>query len=1009
MMMKKYLTGFCGALLVSSTALAMIPPSNKAFAAAESSTITFDLSALGATITNKFSDINAWDYEIDWTGKAEGRAANFFADQYPFVKNVQFMTATGGCYEGFLNCSTNRDLFADPADRTNLTDYDFSRLFGALHHVVDQGLKPHIKTGNIPIKLSNDPVIGIMEANLRPPSDYDQYYNYIKALAEALIDEFGITEVKTWTWGVFTEYENPEWFDNGISAETTKLAFFKIYDYTVAALEAAIGADNLTVGAHSMTVTEGLWDELEFIDHVAGVGPNGTNFKTGKKGTQIDYLTASYYDFKPGEKMNNGKSLVDTIDAMRNRAVANGLTNLKYGIDEGRINSGPDSKALYSRIVAHSFQGSYDARQFKQMADWDIDWFAAWGLSTEGLWGGVTPVSTHIANLGYKMAGDKRVPSVVAGASRDAGNEIDGIGGYNLIQKKVHLMVYNHNDDMNSVTSEQPAVTVRNITPVSGDTVTVTQWTINDDNGNFWPTWWKDKDNFGIADHAYSWSKYTMEVPRSLKQQSDRDYWYSKEADYKNAAKLTPVTFTVPVENNMITFTPELAHHGVVFYEISNAKSVGKTVVDHLNDWKKTYKHSSGLVLDTVNASAVGDRSRAMRAAGSAGGTAEESIIYQFNGATRVQLTGLFATDADPVIRNFTFYTSPDGDTWTEHEGVATKDYPINSGYWTKRVYTLTPLSNGTNYIKIAFPSGGTVSYSPQIGEVQLSNIAWNADAVIDELDDWSKAREHSEGLYFDTTNGAALGDASRVTRASTSTEQPEYIIYEKEATDMVLTALYATDAEQGIRNFKVYTSPNRVTWEQHTGQYQDSLINDGAWTKRIYTFTELPLRTQFVKIEFPTGGAISYSPQLSQIKLNTSALVNYAREATATASNTDTANGYAVEKVNDGIATTDWNGWATDGTSLPEWVQLDFGAEKTFGRVELYTTSGYEIRDYDIQYWDGQTWVNCLPVITGNSFDHRSHTFETVTSSKLRIVGKSGPTIQTDYLRINEIEVYSE
>ncbi|MFD0712670.1 discoidin domain-containing protein [Paenibacillus sp. GCM10027626] len=1007
--MKKWLAGLCSMLLVLGTMLAVVPSANKAYAA-DNATLSFDLSAQGQTITNKFSDINAWDYEIDWTTKAEGRANSFFADQYPFVKNVQFMTATGGCYEGFPNCHTNRDLFADPSDRTNLTDYDFSRLIGALHHVVDQGLKPHIKTGNIPIKLSENPAIGVMEANLRPPSDYNQYYNYIKALADTLVAEFGLNEVKTWTWGVFTEYENPEWFDDGVSPETTKLAFFKIYDYTVAALEAAVGADNLTVGAHSMTVTEGLWDELEFIDHVAGVGPNGTNFKTGKKGTQIDFLTASFYDFKPGEKMNKGKSLIDTIGALRGRAVANGLTNLKYGIDEGRINSGPDSKALYSRIVAHSFQGSSDAKQFKEMVDWNIDWFAAWGLSTEGLWGGVTPVSTHIANLGYKMAGDQQLQGVVAGSAKDATNEIGGIGGYNAAQNTVHLMAYNHNNDMNSVTGEKPAITVRNIKPVSGDSVTVTQWIVDDTHGNFWPTWWQDKANRGITDASYSWSKYTMEVPRSLKQQADRDYWYSREAVYRNLSKLTPVTTTVPVVNNRVTFTPEMAHHGVVFYEITNAQSVGRTVTDNLDDWSKTYKHSAGLALDKGNGTALGDPSRAMRTALEADGAPAESVIYHFNGATRLQLTGLFATDAEPVINNFKFYASHNGTTWTEHEGWGYEDSPINGGYWTKRVYTLTQLPAGTSFIKIAFPKGGAVSYSPQIGQVQISDIPWNSATVIDQLDDWSKVSEHSDGLYFDTAHGTELGDASRVTRLNASAAQPEYLIYTKEATDLQATALYATDSEQGIRNFKFYTSPDKVTWEEQRGwQHQDSLINDGAWSKRVYTLGKLPMSTQFVKIEFPVGGALAYSPQLSQIKLNTASLVNYAREATATASNTDTANGYAAEKVNDGAATTDWSGWATDGSPLPQWVQLDFGTAKTFSRVELYTTNGYEIRDYEIQYWNGSAWVNCLSAITGNTFDHRTHTFEPVTASKLRIVGTSGPAIQPDYVRINEIEVYSE
>ncbi|MCU6708805.1 discoidin domain-containing protein [Paenibacillus sp. J5C_2022] len=1003
--MRKTLACLCCTLVVSGSTLMAVSPQDKVYADGGPA-LSFDLSAQGQAIENKFSDINAWDYEIDWTTKAAGQPSDYFETHYPFVKNVQFMTATGGCYIGFPGCYTNRDLFVDPSDVSNKTDYDFSRLIGALQHVVDQGLKPHIKTGNIPIKYSDDPHIGVMEANLRPPSDYDAYYNYIKALADALIAEFGLNEVKTWTWGVFTEYENPEWFDDGISANSTAIAFFKVYDYTVAALEEAIGAANLTVGAHSMTVTEGLWDELSFIDHVAGVGPYGTNYKTGGSGTQIDFLTASFYDLKPGITMPGGKSLIDTIATLRNRAVANGLTNLKYGIDEGRINSGTDSKALYSRIVGHTFQASSDAKQFRTMLDWNIDWFSSWGLSTEGLWGGVPAVSTHIADLGYRMVGDKRLDRTLSGAASDPSNEVDGIAGYDEATGTVHVMAYNHNNDMNSVTGETPAITIRNIEPVSGTAVTVKKWVVDDAHGNFWPTWWSDKANRGLTDASYSWSKYTMEVPRSLKQQADRDYWYSREGAYQSLAELTPVTTTATVTGNMLTLTPTLEHHGVVFYEITNARSVGTTMTDELNDWSMTSSHGSGLAIDKSNAAALGDASRAMRTSTS---MAAQSIVYWLNGATRAKVTGLFATDTEPVIDNFHFYTSTDGTTWSPHDGWHYADSPINGGYWTKREYTLTQLPAGTNYVRIKFPTGGAVSYSPQLGKVQLSDVPWNSATVIDELDDWSKVSAHSPGLYFDTAHGAALGDSSRATRDNTNAER-EYVIYRSEATDIQLTALYATDNEPGIANFSIYTAPDGVTWELQQGwHYTDSPINEGAWTKRTYTLSKLPVGTQFVKVEFPAGGTLTYSPQLSQVKLNTASIVNMAREATASASNTDTANGYSADKVNDGAATTDWSGWATDGTALPEWIQLDFGSEQTFSRVELYTTTGYAIRDYVIQYWNGSAWVDCLPAIAGNAFDHRTHTFPAVIGSKLRILGTSGPTIQPDYIRVNEIEVYSE
>lgn len=172
------------------------------------------------TIKNIFSDVNMWYFETYWGEQASVRPADYFSKNYPFVKRVQFMTATGG-------------------------------------------------------------------------------------------NEF---------------------------------------DYTVAALEDAIGADNLIVGAHGMVCHPGLWDELDFIDHVA----KGTNHKTGKTGTQIDFIAASFYDQTPGKPNEVNLSLSNTIESLRNRAVANGLPNLKYGIDEGRILNGPDGQPLGARIVAHS-------------------------------------------------------------------------------------------------------------------------------------------------------------------------------------------------------------------------------------------------------------------------------------------------------------------------------------------------------------------------------------------------------------------------------------------------------------------------------------------------------------------------------------------------------------------------------------------------------------------------------------------------------------------------------
>lgn len=526
--------------------------------------ISIDLSVQSQVIKNIFSDVNVWDFRTDWLSKVHDLRRDYFSTNYPFLKTIQFMTATGGSME--------RDLFIDPANRSDLTDYRFTDLISALHNVVNHGLKPMIITGNVPLKYSINPIKGVFGVNVRPPFNYTVYYNYIKALAGTLVSEFGINEVKTWSWGVLTEYENKDWLLAADSTPAmTKIAYFKLYDYTVAALQSSIGADNLVVGAHSMTVTEGLWDELDFIDHVS----KGLNFKTGTVGTQINFLSASYYDLSPGEAIAHSLTLRNTIGKLRDRAIADGLKDLKYGIDEGRIWGGPvdDKRPLSSRIVALSFQGASDARMFKTMTDMNADWFSTWGLATEGISGGVPSVGTHIASLGYKMAGDKRVNLMISGKPKDSTNEINGICSINSDRHIVHLMIYNYNNNMNSTSSESPTIVINHISPDSGAAVSVEEWIVDDTHGNFWPGWWSDLKVRGLTNSSFAWSKYSLEIPGNLVNKSDRDYWYSRESIYQSMATMHPVTFTPKIMANSLILTPVLSHHGVVFFEIKNAKT----------------------------------------------------------------------------------------------------------------------------------------------------------------------------------------------------------------------------------------------------------------------------------------------------------------------------------------------------------------------------------------------------------------------------------------------------
>jgi hypothetical protein len=119
---------------------------------------------------------------------------------------------------------------------------------------------------------------------------------------------------------------------------------------------------------------------------------------------------------------------------------------------------------------------------------------------------------------------------------------------------------------------------------------------------------------------------------------------------------------------------------------------------------------------------------------------------------------------------------------------------------------------------------------------------------------------------------------------------------------------------------------------------------------------------------------------------------------------------------VNDGDRSTALGGgasWANDAgvwpPSQPQWVQLDFGVNRTFRRIVVYTTTSYPIANFDLQYWNGVTWVTPAGgAVTGNTAAQVTLTIPATTSRLVRVLGRQGPSFQPGFVRVNEFEVYA-
>ena len=528
-------------------------------------TFSVDTANPGTTLSNTVSNVNIWSIEGNPFVNVQNNDEN---DIFEFVEYVQFMQCSGG--------TEARDLFKNPLDKTVLDDYDFTVLIDNCRGVLELGAKPMLKLGSVPLKYSqNATTETTFGTNPYPPDDYDVYYNYIYALADALVNEFGKQEVLSWRFGVMTEYENYDWFrtaddDSKETGRATAIEYCKLYDYTVQALIDAIGED-VFVGAHSMTVTEGLWDEDIFIKHCA----QGTNYKTGKTGSRLCYLSASFYDSAPGE-YTKGKTLPETISYLRETAESYGLTDLIYGIDEGRIlcgtTSGTTSDELLTRTCGYTYQGAYDARLTAQMFKNDIDYFSAWSYLSGGFMSGNPTVSYHVAKNAAKFKGAKLTDTEKTESGIIIGGEIDAVSAFNEETNTLHIMAYNFKNDLDYKHDVKLSFDI-NAPQFNGKNVKITAYTIDDD-CNYFDEWVEDRKTYNIGDDCFSWSPDDPEIDSTitLTDEKAREIYYSELYDkYTECSKLVPVEETVLAEDGKITLNTTLDPHAVVFYEITEA------------------------------------------------------------------------------------------------------------------------------------------------------------------------------------------------------------------------------------------------------------------------------------------------------------------------------------------------------------------------------------------------------------------------------------------------------
>ncbi|WP_298878642.1 hypothetical protein [uncultured Polaribacter sp.] len=387
----------------------------------------------------------------------------------PYVKSYNLVRMMGGRTD-------NQNTFYKGVDGSGKIITDFSGLISSLRNFRLTGFKPRIVLDNVPWEMSL-PKVDDTYGNSKPPNDYSIWRQYVNAYLQALVDEFGMSEVKTWRFRIATEpnYTPHHW-------RGTKEEFFKHYDITVDEVlkvipEAIVGPGNLlTEGAATFTT--------EIIDHCA----TGTNYATGQIGTKMDFFALSYYeklDKKEVRFENVVKPYRDKLNSY------NQFSNIPFDIQEFGILRGDNGVRGLSLSDATELGASWYATIADLAYQYNITEIYDWGQELES--NNLPTGRRNVTEMFLKLEGGIRMY---------AEDKFSGFSGVIPVSKdgKLYIFVYNHNTTRNSTNSKTIYPKFEGSQISNTTKWKMNEWTIDKENSILMHELYKDIKNTGVSE-----------------------------------------------------------------------------------------------------------------------------------------------------------------------------------------------------------------------------------------------------------------------------------------------------------------------------------------------------------------------------------------------------------------------------------------------------------------------------------------------------------------------------
>ena len=237
----------------------------------------------------------------------------------PYYLRAHHMLCTGNCHGFYKWGSTN--VYTE--DENGKPVYDFSVINKMCDIWLANNCKPFFEIGFMPMELSDIDLAAVNPWGRyseykkrgwnRPPKDYDKWYDLIHALTTNLVRRYGEKELESWYFEMWNEPDIIYW--TGTHEE-----FCKLYDYTEAAIHDVMPTARFggpaTCGAMSYDSNAANFLR-DFLRHTK----SGTNYKSGKTGTRLDFTTfhtkGAGYTFTTSPKLDKTPSIKRLLDQVR--------------------------------------------------------------------------------------------------------------------------------------------------------------------------------------------------------------------------------------------------------------------------------------------------------------------------------------------------------------------------------------------------------------------------------------------------------------------------------------------------------------------------------------------------------------------------------------------------------------------------------------------------------------------------------------------------------------------